>query len=159
MKKTFALLCLLVLFFSQAFAQRAKTNLMTNQRLHEVLKADVKILEHEPGLWRVQYQDLVLMIITDSSHNRMRIISPIVEVEKLSPEMYPDILEAQFDRALDVKYAIFRDVVWSVFIHPLGELSPHQVRDAMTQVYNAAYNFGGSYTSTDLIYGGSEDPE
>ena len=38
---------------------------------------------------------------------------------------------ANFHSALDVKYALSDEIIWSVFIHPLRELSEYQVRDAI----------------------------
>lgn len=133
------------------------TSKMTNQKLESILKTQGKIIEGQPGYWRVAYQEGILLIITDQANNRMRIIMPIVEKEKITEKQYSEMLEAQFDRALDVKYALYEDVLWSVFAHPLGELTTAQFKDALSQVYYAGYNFGGSYQSTDLIFGGGDD--
>ena len=67
------------------------------------------------------------------------------------------MLEANFDRALDAKYSIYQDVVWSVYTHPLGELTVEQFKDALNQVARLSQNFGGSYTSTDWIFGDGEN--
>ena len=63
-------------------------------------------------------------------------------------------MEANFDRALDAKYAIANGVLWSVFAHPLKELTKEQTIDAFNQVRNLVYNYGSSYTSTDILFGG-----
>jgi len=54
-----------------------------------------------------------------------------------------------------VKYALSDEVIWSVFIHPLKELSDHQVLDAIDQVYNASVTFGATYSSTNLVFPGN----
>ena len=59
---------------------------------------------------------------------------------------------ANFHSALDLKYAISDDVLWSTFIHPLRELTVAQVKDAVSQVYYANRTFGTTYTSTDLVF-------
>lgn len=130
---------------------------MTNQKLKEILEKEGEIVEGEMGYWQVNYKERLILVITDEVHNRMRIISPIAETKELEQKYYREMLEAQFDRALDVKYAINKDIVWSVFAHPLRELTEEQVVDALSQVYYAAQNFGGSYVSTDLIFGGGDD--
>lgn len=157
---TFSTLILISAFFLSSFplfAQDNTSSKMDNNQLEAILKTQGKIIEGQPGSWRVAYQEGILLIITDQTNNRMRIIMPIIEKAKITDEQYVEILEAQFDRALDVKYALFEDVLWSVFAHPLGELTEAQVKDAMSQVYYAGYNFGGSYQSTDLIFGGGDN--
>ena len=83
-------------------------------------------------------------------------MTAVIHQDKLKKNQFIELLEAQFDRALDVKYAISNEVLWSAFIHPLKELTEEQVKDAMSQVYYAAYNFGGSYRSTELQFGNRE---
>jgi hypothetical protein len=85
----------------------------------------------------------------------MRIIAPIVETKDVEEEQLLNMLVANFHSALDVKYALSDEVIWSVFIHPLKELSDHQVLDAIDQVFSAATTFGTSYSSTDLVFPGN----
>ena len=69
-------------------------------------------------------------------------------------------LEANFHSALDVKYAISDDVMWSIFVHPLRELTENQLINALSQVYQAAETFGTSFSSTGLIFPENiRDPE
>ena len=82
----------------------------------------------------------------------MRIISPIAESKAISDELLKAAMVANFHTALDVKYAITDGILWSVFIHPLKELSENQVRDALSQVYNANVNFGTTFTSSSLTF-------
>jgi len=93
--------------------------------------------------------------MTDENANRMRIISPVIEVAKLGDEELKNALLANFHTALDVKYAISDDILWSVFIHPLKELSEQQVEDAIDQVYSANATFGTTYSSTNLVFPGN----
>jgi len=130
---------------------------MTNERLGIILNDNAKIIEGSLGFWQVQYLDRVLTIVTDESHNRMRIMTAVILEKNLKKSQMKEVLEAQFDRALDVKYALSNEVLWSAFVHPLKELTEEQVKDALSQVYYAAYNFGGSYRSTDLQFGNRAD--
>ncbi|PCH88960.1 MAG: hypothetical protein COB88_02545 [Flavobacteriales bacterium] len=132
-------------------------NGMNNEILEKILQDNGKILEGSLGFWQVQYLDRVLTVVTDESHNRMRIMTAVVHKKDLKKAQTTELLEAQFDRALDVKYALYNDILWSAFVHPLKELTEHQVKDALSQVYYAAHNFGGSYRSTDLQFGNRED--
>ena len=50
----------------------------------------------------------------------------IVKVDKLDPEVYLRLMQANFDSALDARYAVVRGVLWSAFLHPLGSLNDSQ---------------------------------
>ena len=104
---------------------------------------------------RFVYKETFLVCVYDEKANRMRIITPIVEREQLGEEEILNALVANFHSALDVKYALSDEILWSVFIHPLKELSEHQVLDAIDQVYSASATFGNTYSSTDLVFPGN----
>lgn len=130
---------------------------MDNKGLLKILEGNVEQLEGHNGAWSFVYDDLMMLMLTDESHNRMRIISPIDEVSNLTQSQIVDALTANFHTALDVKYAIADELMWSVFIHPLKELSSEQVEDAIRQVARAASTFGSTYSSTDLVFPGASD--
>lgn len=108
------------------------------------------------GQWQFQVQDTPLVVLADQQHNRMRIISPIVDARDLDEEQLRKMMQANFDRALDARYAIWRDQVWAVFVHPLAELSETEFHDALKQVVQLRHNYGGSYSSSGLQFGGDQ---
>ena len=65
-----------------------------------------------------------------------------VEVSELDSEAVVSCLSANFDRALDARYAISGEFLWSAFIHPLKELQDDQVVNALMQVTTLAVTFG-----------------
>lgn len=72
--------------------------------------------------------------MTDENHNRMRAMTPVAQADSLSPDDLRTLLEANFDRALDARYALYKGALWSVYIHPLRELGESQFEDAPRQV-------------------------
>ncbi len=123
--------------------------------MESILSEKVDSIIGIPGRWQITFNELEMMVITDETNDRMRIITPIIEIEKLDKETLLDCLAANFHTALDVKYAVTDDVLWSVFIHPLSPLSQAEIESAVEQVYYAAITFGTTYTSTPLIFGGN----
>ena len=107
----------------------------------------------------VQYNldGVQIYLITDESANRMRLMAGVVKESDLSQTDLATLLEANFDRALDAKYALSDGVLWSVFTHPLKELEKEQVIDAFYQVKNLVNNYGSTYNSTDFLFGGSDN--
>ncbi len=129
---------------------------MTYQLVDETLKEACDSVAGGEGAWQLLYRGRVMLLIADESHNRMRIISPIIASSELSSSDMKNALTANFHSVLDTKYAISEDLLWSTFIHPLKELSIEQLEDALSQVFLTAETFGTTYQSTDLIFPSSE---
>lgn len=128
---------------------------MNNQQLGVLIrKAASQIHEDQPGFWKFEVGEAIVFVITDESHNRMRIMSPVIELDSVSEEVLRVLLEANYDRALDARYCINNEVVWSAFLHPLAELNDRQFLDALDQVVTLMNNFGSTFTSSDLVFGG-----
>lgn len=150
MKK--ALFLFVFLFsFQASFSQQ-----MTAKKLGTILTSLSDSIQSDNGRWQFKIKEVLFMCITDTKHNRMRIISPVTEANRLDEKLKSAALVANFHSALDVKYAIAEDVLWSVFIHPLKELSEAQVKDAVSQVYSANVTFGTSFSSTSLVFPGNQ---
>ena len=132
---------------------------MTNQKLNEIYTSISDSIQGQKGGWQFYVKDIQMISITDSIHNRMRIISPIADSNSLTDDLIKAAMIANFHTALDVKYAVTDGILWSVFIHPLKELSEDQVKDAVAQVYNANINFGTTFASTGLTFPSSQTSE
>ncbi len=128
---------------------------MNNEQL-AVLISEVAetIHEQQMGFWKFEVGNALVFVITDESHNRMRIMSPVVDVASVSSDVLQVLLEANYDRALDARYCISSDAVWSAFLHPLAELRDSQFMDALSQVITLKNNYGSTFTSSDLVFGG-----
>ncbi len=120
--------------------------------MDKVLRQECDSVKGVLGYWEIKYKKFPMAVITDEKNNRMRIIMPIVYLKELDATYYARALEANFHSVLDAKYAISEDIMWAVYIHPLKELSTEQLKDGLSQVYFAAATFGGSYSSTDLVF-------
>ena len=139
-----------VLFLTTVQAQE-----MTAAKLYEIIEQEADTVKTNGNSYQFLFNDAMLICIYDENANRMRIISPIVEREKIGEEELLNALVANFHSALDVKYALSDEILWSVYAHPLKELSELQVIDAIQQVYAAVITFGTSYSSTNLVFPGN----
>ena len=145
--RTITLSIFILLSFSSGFSQN-----MDNEALGKIINAVADSVEGQSGGWEFSIRGLPMICITDQNNNRMRIISPVIEVKDLTPEQLKSCMEANFHSALDVKYALSSDILWVAFIHPLKELSEDQVLSAISQVFNAHMTFGTTYSSTELVF-------
>ncbi|WP_442267707.1 hypothetical protein ACSIGC_08590 [Tenacibaculum sp. ZS6-P6] len=151
MKKFIASFVLVILLSCPSHSQE-----MTLTKLGKIFEHASDSISSKKTQWRFLIKNIPFIAIADSVHNRMRIISPIGESDKLNEKLKTAALMANFHTALDVKYAISDNILWSVFIHPLKELTEAQVYDALSQVFYAHINFGSTFSSTSLIFPGNK---
>ena len=123
------------------------------QSISELLDEVSTLLESGEGCWKVEYGNRVLLLIVDEEHDRMRMMTPILKEDDLDEDDLWEVMEANFDRSLDARYAIGDGILWSLFLHPLTNLSRNLFLDGLDQVVTLANNFGGSYCSSDIIFG------
>ena len=97
-----------------------------------------------------------VVVVTDAGNNRMRIMIALKKADKISPAELLRLSQANFDTALDARYAIAQGLLWSTFIHPLSELHEKQFIAGIGQTVNAATSYGTSYSSGLLSYGGGD---
>jgi len=132
---------------------------MDNRGLEHVIISMTDSLAGSPGQWRFKVGDMWMMCMTDAKQNRMRIMTPIIDVADMHDGELEKCMEANFRSVLDVKYCIADGILWSAYIHPLKELSPGQIEDAIKQVYIASATYGSIYTSSDLYFPKKKEPQ
>lgn len=120
-----------------------------NRTLARMLDRVVGDVEGEPGQWTFRYDGVDMMLVTDEEYDRVRIVAHVADGSELTSEHLKTLLEANFNRALDAKYALFRDNVWSVFVHPLTSLSKRQLISAVRQVAALRNTYGTTFSSSD----------
>jgi len=126
---------------------------MNNGRLDALIRVIDADAAGQPGAWQFQSGGRTLICFTDESANRMRIMTPIGDVDATDSEEMARCLAANFDRALDARYCISGNQLWSAFLHPLGSLDEELFQQAVHQVSTLADNHGSTYSSSDLIFG------
>lgn len=146
---------ILTFVFSLSIALNVFSQTMDSSKLYEIIKQEADTVMVTGNSYHFVINESMLVCIYDENANRMRIISPIVEREKIGEEELLNALVANFHSVLDVKYALSDEILWSVYAHPLRELNEPQVIDAIQQVYAAALTFGGSYSSSGLVFPGN----
>ncbi len=129
---------------------------MTVERLTDVLTALDPEVKVGPNIWEARIADTTLLVVSDPDNDRMRVMVPIGDAESLTPEELSRMMQANFDTALDGRYAIAQGLLWSVFIHPLGALEKDELISGIGQVINLSGSFGTLYSGGFLSYGGGD---
>lgn len=141
-----------------AWAQETPGEPMTLDRLDLLINAvDGEAERSEDGsAWQFAIAEAPVSVVTDESNDRMRILVPISYVEGIDPELLMRMMQANFDTALDARYAIAQGILWSTFIHPLGPLTDEQFLSGAGQAVNLAATFGTTYSSGGLAFGAGD---
>jgi len=126
---------------------------MNQETLEQTIKNIAEKSKGEKGFVEFQYNNVKIYLISDVAHDRMRIISPITKFKNLSPTQLSAILESNFHKSLDARYAVSKDILYSAYIHPLAALNKKQIESAVLQVSNLALSFGSEYSSGVLSFG------
>jgi hypothetical protein len=121
--------------------------IMTVDKMIAIIERNNLDYEHKNNTINIEINGYRMIIVYDLKADRMRIISPIVKVSDLKEGQMQQALDANFHTALDARYAISDGVVWSVFVHPLSDLSEKLFQSALEQTLVAAATFGKEYSS------------
>ena len=129
-------------------------NVMTQDEMEKIVIAKVEVIKHKKGYVLFTYKKVKIALISDVKHNRMRLIAPITGYPTLTPAITKAIMESNFHLALDARYAVSHDVLYSAFIHPLSSLTKKELVSALNQVTTLTLTFGSSYSSGELKFKG-----
>lgn len=129
---------------------------MTLARLEAILRAVDPDLETNGAMFRLKVGEVQAIIVTDARADRMRILVPVRPAEGLTEADLKRMMQANFDSALDARYAIARGTLWSAFIHPLSPLGKDELLSGLGQTVNLASSYGGLYASGGLVFQGGD---
>lgn len=139
-------------------AQEASEPPMTYERLGRILFALDDTAQPVGRGFQVQIAGVPLLVVTDPTADRMRAMVPLRAAEGLTAQELMRLMQANFDTALDARYAVAQGQVWAVFIHPLSSLQKDQLISGLGQTVNIARTYGSLYTGGALQFGGGDSP-
>lgn len=129
---------------------------MTLPRMTEIITAidpDARVFGNA---FEFSVSDIPVVIITDPIADRMRAMVPIRSAAGLTSEELMRLMQANFDTALDARYAVAQGRLWGVFIHPLSPLEKDQFLSAIVQTVNVARTYGSAYSGGAVHFGGGD---
>ena len=126
---------------------------MTQSKMAKIIEGLTEDIQASDNAINFVYDEVALTLVSDPRANRMRIVAPVIEADKMSEEQIIASLVSNYHLALDARYAIGSGVLFSTYIHPLAELTETQLVSAIRQVATLSKTFGTSYTSGELTFG------
>lgn len=139
-----------------AEAEQQDAGPMTLDRLDIIIRRIDGAAERQGNVWQFKVEGVAVNVITDTNADRMRIVTGVIEVDKLQPETLLRLLQANFDTALDARYAIAQDILWGTFIHPLSALRNAEFLSGLGQTVNLVLTFGTTFSSGAFAFGGGD---
>ena len=139
--------------------EKAYEQRMTAERLAELIMRVDEEAVLEGATWFFHVEGLEAAVVYDIGADRMRIIMPIGPADELDEENLLRMMQANFDSALDARYAVAQGTLWGVFIHPLGSLTSEEFLVGLGQTANVVISYGSSYSSGLFIYGNGDSGE
>ena len=149
------LILMALLAASPTFAQEAEAP-MTAQRLAQIVTVLDPDARPAGSAISMTIQDVPVLVVVDVGANRMRAMVPIRRVEGMTQEEMARVMQANFDTALDARYAIANGQLWAVFIHPLRQLERDQLISGLGQTVNIALTYGSLYHGGEMQFGGGD---
>lgn len=118
----------------------------------KLLESYLTGLEGDPGFWRGDRDGVPVFVFSDDEHDRMRLMAPIGVVEELDADLLHVLMQANYDRALDARYAMRGRELWAVVVHPLATLATDDLPSMFEQLVTLVKNTGTTFASTELIF-------
>lgn len=126
------------------------------EQMDQVIKALDAKATRTGNSWQFTLQERVMLVVTDTSAARMRIITPVAAIEDLPEGAMERLMQANFDTALDARYAVAQNLVWGAFIHPLDTLTQRDFAAGILQTHSIGETFGTTFSSGAISYGGGD---
>ncbi|MEM7471881.1 MAG: hypothetical protein AAF340_11075 [Pseudomonadota bacterium] len=158
MKHVLIGLMVATLFSVQSLAQEATETEppMTLDRMGKIVLAIDPESQTNGSQFQLIIEDVPVLIVTDARADRMRAMVPIRAAQDMSADEVLRVMQANFDTALDARYAIAQGRLWGVFIHPLSPLEKDQFISGLGQAVNLAKTYGSLYTGGAMSFGGGD---
>ena len=83
--------------------------------------------------WQVETDRLRLLIILSQDNSWLRLLVPIARASEAQALLY-ELLEANFERTQEVRYAISQGVLWAVFLHSFESLTEADFNSAISSI-------------------------
>lgn len=87
--------------------------------------------------WQVEKDGLRLLVILSEDQTWLRLLIPMVTVAEAQP-YFQQLLQANFDRTQEVRYALNQGILWGVFQHSCTTLTSEDFEAAIARLISLA---------------------
>lgn len=95
-------------------------------------------------------------LVFDVNADRMRLFSQVGPSDGLTRAQLLRLMQANFDSALDARYAVAAGQVWSTYMHPMVTLTQDDFVSAIAQTVTLVRTYGTTFSSGALSFGAGD---
>ena len=125
-------------------------------RIREIVQRIDPTAEFLPNGVSFRVESVPVTLVYDLNADRMRLISAVSSLGEVDNDMLLRLMQANFDSALDARYAIAQGALWSTFIHPLSSINDEDFVSGLGQTVNLVLTYGSSFASGGVVFGGGD---
>lgn len=129
---------------------------MSITRLFEIINALNPEARVQGARMAFHIDAIPVLVVADTVADRMRAMVPIASAEGLSAADLMRMMQANFDSALDARYAVANGRLWAVYIHPLSPLEKDQFLSGLVQTVTVARTYGTAFSGGGAVFGGGD---
>lgn len=100
--------------------------------------------------------ETTVTLVFDVNADRMRLFSQIRPGDGLSGPQLRRLMQANFDTALDARYAVAQGQLWSTFMHRMTTLTHEDFVSALAQTVTLVKTYGTTFSSGAMSFGGGD---
>lgn len=120
---------------------------MTPARLEAELREHAGDLEVVDDQMRFTFGGVRMVCVYDIRTDRMRVMAAVAEESALTVVSARILLQANFGKTYDARYAIRDGMLYAVYLHPLSTLDPREIEAALPQLARLVRNYGTTFSA------------
>jgi hypothetical protein len=118
---------------------------ITGENAADVFRTWGIMLEGGPEQWHFFYTGMQMFLIIDSKADRLRLITPLARLDELRRDpdfaevmLLQQMLKANYLATGEARICLNRNILWTLFSHPLDTLAERDLLNAIEQVAGIA---------------------
>ena len=128
-------------------------------RLLAIVSAIDEDAELAPNGATFTVEEVQVTLLFDVNAERMRLYAPVRPAAGLDTDDLERLMQANFDSALDARYAIARGALWSSFMHPLTSLTDQDFISGVSQTVSLVKTYGSTFSSSESVFRGGDSTD
>lgn len=137
-------------------AEQEEPSFVTLDGIDTFLRNIDETVQRQDTAWLLRVRGHPVYVISDPPADRIRIQVPVTQASRLDPGDWQRVMSANFDTAIDARYAAAQNVLWTVFVHRLSTLTEQDFVSGLRQCLNLMATYGTAYASMNQAFTGGD---
>lgn len=124
---------------------------ITGENATDIFRKWGIMLEGKPEQWHFFYTGMQMFLVIDPKTDRLRLMTPLARLDELRRDpdfaevmLLQKMLKANYLATGEARICLNRNILWTVFSHPLDTLTERDLLNAIEQVADVARKTRGA---------------